>query len=238
MDKVKRQFRATALERRDRLTTAQREDYSGRILKNLTSLLCYQDADAILTYVSFRSEVDTFPLIETALADGKAVFAPKVLGKEMEFYRIFSVNDLVSGYMGILEPMGGHSIAVWIDDWMGQQQNCPHDRLSNVGEAAAFLETVPSALVCMPGAAFDRTCHRIGYGGGFYDRYLSRLLHQTENTDAAAYTQTGADMEEHPQLKVSTAAMAYGCQIFEEIPWESHDIRPICVVTEKELLRE
>lgn len=238
MDKEKRQFRATALERRDSLTTAQRKDYSGRILKNLTSLPCYQDADAILTYVSFRSEVDTFPLIETALADGKAVFAPKVLGKEMEFYRIFSVKDLESGYMGILEPMGGHSIAAWIGDRMGQQQNCPHDRLLNVGEAAAFLETVPSALVCMPGAAFDRTCHRIGYGGGFYDRYLSRILHQTEKTDVSAYTQTGADMEEHPQLKVSTAALAYDCQIFEEIPWKSHDIRPMCVVTEKEILRE
>ncbi len=211
----KKRLRAAALAKRDSLTAQQRNNYSVSITKNLTSLFCYREADAVLTYISFRSEVDTIPLIERAFADGKAVFAPKVYGKEMEFYRIFSQSDLAAGYRGILEPAGGLSL----DEWMGDQSS-------------------QKILICMPGTAFDRARHRIGYGGGFYDRYLSRLLHQKEDVEASAYTQTGADMEEHPQLKFSTAALAYDCQIFEEIPWESHDIRPMCVVTEKEILRE
>lgn len=214
----KKRVRQAALAKRDALTKMQRQEYSDKIVKNVISLPCYRDADAVLTYISFRSEVDTFPLLAQAFADGKAVFAPKVLGKEIAFYRIFSVNDLASGYMGILEPVGGLSFETWNDDQMSQHYGSRQE-----------------ILICMPGAAFDRTCHRIGYGGGFYDRYLSRILRQTENTDASAYTQTGADMEEHPQLKFSTAALAYDCQIYEEIPWETHDICPMCVVTEQEI---
>lgn len=219
----KKSFRASALERRDSLTPEQRGDYSGIILKTLTSLPCYQEADAVLIYVSFRSEVDTFPLIEQAVADGKAVFAPRVLGREMEFYRIFSRDDLAAGYRGILEPAGGMSFDMWAVDWMSRKS-----------------DSRPHILVCLPGAAFDRARHRIGYGGGFYDRYLCRLLQENTDTDAAAHLQTGMDVLKRKQESTVffTAALAYDCQIFAEIPWEAHDMRPMCVVTEKEILRE
>lgn len=210
----KKRLRAAALAKRDSLTVQQRKNYSVSITKNLTNLSCYQEADAVLTYVSFRSEADTFSMAEQALADGKAVFAPKVTGKEMEFYRFFSTNDLAAGYRGILEPAGGLSF----DEWMG-------DRVSQ------------RVLICMPGAAFDRARHRIGYGGGFYDRYLCKLLQESENIDAAAQTQAGTYGAGHLRMKVTTAALAYDCQIFEKIPWEPHDVCPMCVVTEKEILR-
>lgn len=190
---AKKRFRREALTKRDGLTAEQRRNYSGRIIKKLIDLPCYVNADAILTYVSFRSEVDTFPLIERAFTDGKAVFAPKVLGKEMDFFRIYSLADLTAGYRGILEPSGRYSYDEWRGDQLGQ-----------------------CALICMPGAAFDRARHRIGYGGGFYDRYLSG----------------------HLQRKVATAALAFDCQIFEEIPWEAHDIRPKWIITEKERISE
>lgn len=190
---AKKRFRREALTKRDGLTAEQRRNYSGRIIKKLIDLPCYVNADAILIYVSFRSEVDTFPLIERAFTDGKAVFAPKVLGKEMDFFRIYSLADLTAGYRGILEPSGGQLFDKWINDRLGQ-----------------------CVLICMPGAAFDRARHRIGYGGGFYDRYLSG----------------------HLQRKVTTAALAYDCQIFEEIPWEAHDIRPEWIITEKERISE
>lgn len=186
----KKRFRVAALAARDSLTPEQRKSYSDRIIKNLTSLSCYQNADAILTYISFRSEVDTFLLLERALADGKAVFAPKVIGKEMDFYRIFSADDLSAGYQGILEPAGGQLFAEWNADYTSQY-----------------------GLICLPGAAFDRACHRIGYGGGFYDRYLHDL-----------------------QMRFVTAALAYDCQIFEEIPWETHDICPERIITETEII--
>lgn len=193
MDSEKKRFRKEALAARDSLTPEQRKCYSDKIIRNLIGLPCYQEADAILTYISFRSEVDTFPLLERAFADGKAVFAPKVLGKEMAFYRIFSKDDLAAGYQGILEPAGGQSFEMWGNDQMSQH-----------------------ILICLPGAAFDRSCHRIGYGGGFYDKYLGDTV--------------------CPQMKYVTAALSFNCQIFEEIPWEAHDFRPEQIITETEII--
>ena len=201
----KKRIRLAALAGRDSLTAEQRRDYSDRIVKNLTNLPCYQHADAILTYVSFRSEVDTFPLMERAFADGKAVFAPKVSGKEMDFFRIYSSADLTAGYHGILEPSSEYSYDEWADDQIGQ-----------------------CILICMPGAAFDRMRHRIGYGGGFYDRFLSGLSGRGEKTAGTA----------HSRVKATTAALAFDCQIFEAIPWEAHDIRPEWIITEKEKVSE
>ena len=122
----------------------------------------------------------------------------------MDFYRIFSVEDLTAGYQGILEPRNGLSFM----------------RAKEEGDPG-----LQQILICMPGAAFDRTCHRIGYGGGFYDRYLSRLFREGKNAETAAW----------PQAAFTTAALAYDCQIFGEIPWEAHDICPERIVTETEL---
>lgn len=210
---AKKRFRREALTKRDGLTAEQRRNYSGRIIKKLIDLPCYVNADAILTYVSFRSEVDTFPLIERAFTDGKAVFAPKVLRKEMDFFRIYSLADLTAGYRGILEPSGKYSYDEWSGDQLGQ-----------------------CILICMPGAAFDRARHRIGYGGGFYDRYLGIFLQDGANTDATVQPQAGTDTAGHLRRKVATAALAYGCQIFEEIPWEEHDICPERIITETEMI--
>lgn len=207
----KKRFRMAALAARDRLKAEQRRDYSEMIIDNLTSLSCYQDADAILTYISFRSEVDTFRLLKRAFADKKAVFVPKVMGKEMAFYRIFSADDLSPGYRGILEPATGQLFAEWSADCMSQY-----------------------ALICLPGAAFDRACHRIGYGGGFYDRYLSGL----RQGNAGACLQADTDAAKQLRMKCMTAALAYSCQIFDEIPWETHDIRPERIITETEIIKK
>lgn len=216
MDSEKKRFRTEALAARDGLTPQQHRHYSGRIIENLLNLPCYQEADAILTYISFRSEVDTFPLLEQAFADGKAVFAPKVLGKEMAFYRIFSRDDLMAGYQGILEPVGGMLFETWRNDWISQRKKCQQEPLLMTREAVTPEDEAPSVLICMPGAAFDRSCHRIGYGGGFYDRYLG---------DTAC-----------PQMKYVTVALSFNCQIFEEIPWETHDIRPEQIITQTEII--
>lgn len=194
MELTKREARAQALALRDGLSAAERERYSECIVKNLTDYACYQEATALLTYVSFRSEVDTTHLIEQALAVGKAVFVPRVMGQEMDFFRIVSFADLEEGYRGILEPKARIATAFNMRDMAAER-----------------------TLICMPGAAFDRAHHRIGYGGGYYDRYLTDLL------AGASHSVDG---------RIVTAALAFACQILPEIPREAHDISPEFIVTE------
>lgn len=222
----KKRIRLAALSERDNLTAEQRRDYSDRIVKNLTSLPCYREADGILTYISFRSEVDTFPLMERAFADGKAVFAPKVSGKEMDFFRIYSSADLTAGYRGILEPTGGQLFDEMDIDWFGQIEESQPEKLMRGKKAGISGFGTLSILVCMPGAAFDRARHRIGYGGGFYDRFLSGLSSSEEKMAGTA----------HSRVKITTAALAFGCQIFETIPWETYDICPERIITETETI--
>lgn len=222
----KKRLRAEALKRRDSLTVAQRKSYSDRIVKKLTSLPCYRNADALLIYVSFRSEVDTCSLLERAFAEGKAVFAPRVTGKEMDFYRIFSLDDLEAGYRGILEPTSGYLFAKWMNDRISQYKKGQRESTLQEGEIQEGGSEMPSVMICMPGAAFDRKRNRIGYGGGFYDRYLSRILGDGEKKGGTGQL----------QAEFTTAALAFECQIFETIPWEAHDICPERIITETEIV--
>ena len=111
------------------------------------------------------------PMLAQALADGKRVAVPKVYGDDMKFIELTDLTRVAKGYAGIPEP---------VDD----------------GPVAAD----PTALVLMPGLAFDRAGHRIGYGGGFYDRFLAREPH-------------------HP-----TVALCYAFQLMDRLEVESFDV--------------
>ena len=189
---TKKEIRRTVRERRHGLTPEQEESGSGRILSYVCSLKEYQEADLIYCYVDYNHEVRTWPIMERAMKDGKQVAVPRVDGSAMDFYRITGREDLESGYSGILEPKQGLPV-VSEEDFAG-----------GAGRRALFL---------MPGVAFDREHHRVGYGGGFYDRYL----------------------EARPQLV--TAALAYECQMFETVPFESFDIKPRILITEAGISR-
>ena len=220
---AKRRIRQAALERRDSLTDKQRRNYSDRIIERLVSLPGYREAEAILTYVSFRSEVNTFPLLDRVFSDGKAVFVPKVSGKEMDFYRIFSEADLTEGYRGILEPSDGQLLDGWMDDQIsqrvgGRQEKPLKNREEQEGEPAVL-----SVMICMPGAAFDRACHRIGYGGGFYDRWLARWNG----------FQCGSA---EPAVILEKIALAYQMQIVDRIPAEFFDQKADCIITEESVM--
>lgn len=201
----KKDVRKNVLAVRDAIPAEDRARYDASIRESVMGTEEYREADVILAYVSYKSEVDTTALIQQALADGKHVFAPKVSGKEMEFWQISSLKDLREGYRGILEPIQSISFSEWI-----KEHDC-------------------KVMMWMPGAAFDRERHRIGYGGGFYDRYLNRLLQQSVQTTSADQmrTQSGCFM-------LTTAALAYSCQVLERIPYEEHDVRPDMLVTEQE----
>lgn len=118
------------------------------IFSRIISTNAYKDADTVLTYVSTGIEVDTIMLIEKALADGKTVAVPRCVDgtRDMDFYCIKGMDDLEKHTFGVLEP---------------------------VPEKCRKLEYFGDALCIIPGLSFDMTGYRLGYGGGYYDRFLS-----------------------------------------------------------------
>ncbi len=136
----------------------------------------YQSAKTIYGYLPYNQEVRTVPMLEQALKDGKRVAVPKVYGDTMRFIYIEDMSAVAKGYAGIPEPIADGPVA---ED--------------------------ETALVLMPGLAFTKKGDRIGYGGGFYDRFL-------------------AQEPNHPTL-----ALCYEFQMVENLPVEEYDI-PVDVV--------
>ncbi len=155
---------------------------SGLICEKLCALGEFQKAEWIYVYIDYKNEVMTGEIMTKALSMGKHVAAPKVVGKDMIFYEISSLQDLEPGYFGIQEP----------------REDLPKAECEE-------------AFLVMPGVAFDRMKHRVGYGGGFYDRFL----------------------EKH--TKLYKAALAFEFQMFDEVPVEPTDILPDVVITEKNI---
>ena len=137
----------------------------------------YQQAKTIYGYLPYNQEVRTVPMLEQAILDGKQVAVPKVIGDDMVFIYLADMNQVEKGYAGIPEPIANEPIA-----------------------------TDETALVLMPGLAFDPQGHRIGYGGGFYDRFLEKE-------------------PDHPTL-----ALCYAFQMLEHLETEAHDIPVNCVL--------
>ena len=168
------------------MTRTERFEKSMQIFEQLITVPEFKRADRIYTYVSMDNEIDTIMLIDYSLSLEKRVFVPRVSGKDMEFYEISDISELNPGYMGIYEP-----------DINGKEPD-----YSRTG------------FMCMPGLAFDRSYNRIGYGGGFYDRYLS-----VDN-------------------KLYKAALAYEAQLLESIPAQDGDVRPDMIVTDESIYRK
>ncbi len=128
---------------------AEKEKKDTAVLSKLVALPEYRNAKLVLTYVSTAIEVDTHALICRALSDGKRVAVPYcVPGKiEMLFCEITSLSDLAPGSFGVLEPDP---------------------------EKQIVLDSFPNSVCILPGLAFDLCGYRLGYGKGYYDRFLSR----------------------------------------------------------------
>lgn len=161
-------------------TDSQIETWSREITEKIISLPEFQKADRIMAYADYNHEVMTGFIIEEAWKAGKKTAVPKVFGKDLVFYHLEDFSQLKKGYYGIPEPARGETVQ-WED-----------------------------ALMIMPGVAFDKYNHRVGYGGGFYDRFL----------------------EKHPGIK--RVAVAFSFQLLPEVPVEPTDIFPQILVTEKD----
>lgn len=129
------------------MTPEFKNDCDTKILERVTSLYQYRECQCLFTYVSKELEVDTKRLIEKALSDGKKVAVPKCTeGHRMDFYFIRSLDDLEEGRFGLSEPKT---------------------------DICQKVNTCHRAVCIVPGMSFDFGGCRIGYGGGYYDRFLA-----------------------------------------------------------------
>ena len=140
----KKELRQTIRERKRAMTPEEIESRSQKLGQLFLESDAYRNAKTIYGYMPYNQEVRTVPMLEQALADGKRVAVPKCYGEEMKFIYLEDLTQVEKGYAGIPEPIADGPIG---DD--------------------------PTALVLMPGMAFDPQGHRIGYGGGFYDKFLA-----------------------------------------------------------------
>lgn len=185
----KKLIRSSIRKLRDSMTEDERSVKSAKITDNVTGTPEYKAARDILIYVSTGSEADTTELIKRCFEDKKNVYVPKVYGKDMRFIGIGSLGELESGYYGIMEPVSDEP--VW---------------------EKSSMDTYNDTLCIMPGLAFDREFNRIGYGGGFYDKFLEKA-------------------------QVYKMAVCYDCQIVECIDAQDTDIKPDMIVTDMEVIK-
>ncbi len=144
-------LRKEILAKRDALTKSERIKYDLIIEKKLLQSPNFLKADVVLLYVSYKSEVNTIPIIEAAIQMGKAVYVPKILDSEnsiMGFYR-WSNECGEKNRFGIVEPCTKN---IFIE------------------------EKDKNVLAIFPGVAFDIVNNRIGYGKGYYDLYFKNIV--------------------------------------------------------------
>jgi 5-formyltetrahydrofolate cyclo-ligase len=187
--KTKKEFlRNEMLNKRDLLSADERFEKSAEIASRLVKLPEIIKAESIFTYVSFRSEVDTHRIIDSFLVKGKVVSVPlsDMKKKVINPFIIKSLeNDLVPGVFGILEPD------------LGKIDPVIADKID---------------IVIMPGAAFSENGCRIGYGGGFYDRFLQ-------------------------QRNITSYALAFDFQLVDEVPFDPEfDVKVDYIVTERRVI--
>lgn len=184
----KKDLRKNILEKRSQLTRENIIDYSKTILNTVTNLDAYKNAKRIMCFVSMGTEVDTHPLIEKAISDGKSVVVPITVDatRELLLSDLFSLSEL---------EVADHNIEV------------PKEEFVRLVEP----ETVD--LVLVPGLAFAKNGHRVGYGGGYYDRFLAKL-----------------------DESVPKIAIGFDLQVVDEVPTNKFDIAVDSLITEKRII--
>ena len=195
----KEKVRKKAVETRDSIDEESRQQKSEEIAKKILEADWFKEADIVLSYHVFRSEVEVDPLNRAVLTQGKKLYLPKtyVKEKQIRFFEITDLSKLKRGYQKIWEPTGEE----------------PEFSFETVKEEQKKV------LMIMPGTAYDARGYRMGYGGGYYDRYLN------------------AHEEEWKMIDFMTAFAAFSEQKMILIPGERCDVKPDVIVTEKEIMQ-
>jgi len=177
-------LRKILLQKRRDIDSAYRLKADEKIAELVADLKCYQDAKRVFLYASTAEETDTRLIREHALAEDKSIYYPRVISKGiMDFYRVNSFDqEMEKGYMGIMEPVF-------------KQGDSPE---------------TDADIIIIPGVGFDYEFNRLGYGGGFYDRYLLRLSN-----------------------KAVRLAICYEAQRIKKMPAYPNDMKVDILITEK-----
>lgn len=180
----KKALRASIKQKRRALSIEYRQQASRKMQAELTRLPCYQAAEYIMLYMAMQDEVQLDELIAMVLKDGKKAVIPLVTGAGlMEAVELTDMADLVPDKYGI----------------------------KTVSEEKRRLIAPDKIdLIIVPGVAFDKAGHRLGMGGGFYDRFMLRAA------------------------RAVRAALAYDCQLLAAVPAEVHDLTVDYIITEKQ----
>ncbi len=143
----KQELRKFYKARRNAISPRIREEKSNKIAENLRRTFWYASVGNILVYAAIQSEAELTLFCEMAWKDGKKLFFPKTMDAHMEFYRVDSFAQLEKGRFDVPEPKADkHQVFV--------------------------SETGTKSVILVPGIAFSKEGYRIGYGAGFYDRYM------------------------------------------------------------------
>lgn len=144
IDREKHMIRAEMKEKRNSIAKVTAVQWSGEICRALQEQPFFKEAGTVCFYYPLGSEVNLLPLAKQALVWEKHIAFPRVLGSDMEFYRVSDLKEFAEGAFHVMEPTGGN--VVCIED----------------------------ALVFVPGLVFDEYGSRMGYGKGYYDKYFAR----------------------------------------------------------------
>lgn len=133
---------------REAMPQEKKQKLDRMIFQKLMTLREYERAAVVFCYVSKDIEVNTMPILEQVLSSGRMLAVPRCIPgtPHMDFYEIHSLDDLAPGSFGLLEPKI---------------------------ESCRKVTDVSSGLCILPGFCFDRDGYRLGYGKGYYDRFLS-----------------------------------------------------------------
>lgn len=195
----KEKVRKKAVETRDSIDEESRQQKSEEIAKKILEADWFKETDIVLSYHAFRSEVEVDALNRAVLTQGKKLYLPKtyVKEKQIRFFEITDLSKLKRGYQKIWEPTGEE----------------PEFSFETVKEEQKKV------LMIMPGTAYDARGYRMGYGGGYYDRYLN------------------AHEAEWKMIDFMTVFAAFSEQKMILIPGERCDVKPDVIVTEKEIMQ-
>ena len=182
---TKEQIRKRIIQIRNQMTSEEVAHKSSLIAQKVLKTPEYEEADNILLYADYRHEVMTREIFDDAVLRKKKVFFPKSNDDgTMNFYQVVSVKQLESGYKGIKEPV--------VDERYLYR----------------FLRN-EDTLIIVPGVGFDTKGYRVGYGKGFYDRFLQ------------------------DKRQVTAIGLCFSNQVIEEIPHDVYDIRMDKIITEE-----
>ncbi|MBW9147976.1 5-formyltetrahydrofolate cyclo-ligase [Clostridium sp. CM028] len=188
-DNLKDTLRKNMLHQRKSMKIQDVSNFSNKIIGTIMELPEFTNCKNIMLYLSFNKEVDTYPLAKWCLDNGKTVIAPYCIQSKREIIP-FKINnlttDLSKSSIGVMEPK--------------------HDSLDKVN-----IEDID--LIIVPGVVFDKHCNRIGFGAGYYDRFLPKKTKLTP-----------------------TIGIAYDYQIVDKVPTGEYDVPLGFIITEKRII--